>query len=229
MLSFSKKEGDNMTPFINKHHHNAIKKHTRDLHNAFRNCVDAQIIDATKMYLNQKILDLFPHATEEEKQLISILAIANQFQIEAYLSHLDEWVCGMPKVTSNQLKKLFRREKKLRLPKLSSDNKNVYFGWVDETARRLYIAYFLQDKLVGMACRISSSNSSNTRSCTLCNHVGKVHEVAFVSPICKNKQGQKGAYRSIGFNICLDSQGCNQRITNTEKLEKLLKNVNNLE
>ncbi|WP_207753522.1 hypothetical protein [Sporosalibacterium faouarense] len=52
--------------------------------------------------------------------------------------------------------------------------------------------------------------------------------MAFVSPICKaNKNGGK-SYRSIGFEICLDSEECNERITSTEKLEEILKNVNNL-
>ncbi|MDP4091257.1 MAG: elongation factor G-binding protein, partial [Bacillota bacterium] len=47
-------------------------------------------------------------------------------------------------------------------------------------------------------------------------------EVAAVSPVCKTSNSSEGAYRSIGFDICLDSGKCNERITSTEKLENIL-------
>ncbi|MTI49118.1 MAG: hypothetical protein FH761_14830 [Firmicutes bacterium] len=81
---------------------------------------------------------------------------------------------------------------------------------------------------LGMSCRVLNNVSNNSHRCVLCNRVGQDNKVAFVSPICKaNKNGGK-SYRSIGFEICLDSEECNERITSTEKLEEILKNVNNL-
>ncbi|MDZ7548075.1 protein adenylyltransferase SelO family protein, partial [Clostridium perfringens] len=60
------------------------------------------------------------------------------------------------------------------------------------------------------------------------NHVGEKNEVAFVSAICKTANSKEGNYKSIGFDICLDSAKCNERIVSVEKLEKILKDVNNI-
>ena len=122
---------------------------------------------------------------------------------------------------------MFKKEKKLKFPDLSNSNKkNVYLGWIDEASRKLFIVYNLNGKLVGMACRLPNFNSNNTHICALCNYPGKDNEVAFVSPVCKPKNLDD--YKSLGFDICLDSVACNERIISTETLERLLKNVNNL-
>lgn len=79
-----------------------------------------------------------------------------------------------------------------------------------------------------MACRLLSTTTNNTHMCSLCNHIGPEREVAFVSPVCKTSSSNLDAYKSIGFHVCLDSAKCNERITSVEKLESLLKEVNNI-
>lgn len=218
-----------MNAFIKKHEYNYIKKCLNDLNNTFRNCVDINIIEATKAYTQEKILCLFTNLSEEEKVILDISKITDPLHIDSYLSELNEYVYGMPKITNAQISKLFKKEKKLKLPPLNAqDSKNVYLGWIDESIRKLFVVYNMNDKLIGMACRIPNYSSNNTHVCALCNHVGSQNEVAFVSPICKTTNTGEGAYRSIGFNICLDSQKCNERIVSIEKLEKLLKDVNNI-
>lgn len=142
---------------------------------------------------------------------------------------LDEYVYGMPTITNTQISKLFKKEKKLKLPSPSAqDAKNVYLGWIDESTRKLLVAYKMNGKLMGMACRITTSGSNNSYLCALCNHVGSENEVAFVSPMCKISNAGEGGYKSIGFDMCLDSQMCNERISSVDKLEKFLKDVNNI-
>ncbi len=117
----------------------------------------------------------------------------------------------------------------LKLPDLNKqDSKNVYLGWIDQSIRKLLVVYNMDGKFIGMSCRIQNFNSNNTNICVLCNHIGSEDEVAFVSPICKTSNSGQDAYRSIGFHVCLDSDKCNERIVSTEKLEDILKNVNNI-
>ncbi len=218
-----------MNAFIKKHEYNYIKKCLNDLNNTFRNCVDINIIEATKAYTHEKILRIFTNLSQEEKEILDISKITDPLHIDSYLSELNEYVYGMPKITNAQISKLFKKEKKLKLPPLNAqDSKNVYLGWIDESIRKLFVVYNMNDKLIGMACRIPNYSSNNTHICALCNHVGNQNEVAFVSPICKTTNTGEDAYRSIGFNICLDSEKCNERIVSIEKLEKLLKDVNNI-
>lgn len=218
-----------MKAFIKKHEYNYIKKCLHDLNNTFRNCVDINIIEATKAYIYDKILRLFTNLSEEEKEILDISKINDPLHVDNYLSELNEYVYGMPKITNAQINKLFKKEKKFKLPDSNAqDLKNVYLGWIDESIRKLFVVYNMNDKLIGMACRIQNYSSNNTHICALCNHVGHQNEVAFVSSICKTANTGKDAYRSIGFNICLDSEKCNKRIVSIEKLEKILKDVNNI-
>ncbi|WP_243128186.1 hypothetical protein [Clostridium niameyense] len=86
----------------------------------------------------------------------------------------------------------------------------------------------MDDKFIGMVCRIQSYNSNNINICALCNHVGIRDEVAFVSSLCKIHNSKEEAYKSIAFNVCLDSKQCNERLTSIKKLEEILKCVNNI-
>ncbi|MGG7078488.1 FusB/FusC family EF-G-binding protein [Clostridium sardiniense] len=218
-----------MKTFIKKHEYNYIKKCLYDLNNAFRNCIDTNTIEATRAYIQDKILSIFTNLSEEERDLLDISKITDSLHINPYLSNLNEYVYGMPKITNAQISKLFKKEKKLKLPDLTVlDSKNVYLGWIDQSIRKLLIAYNMDGKFVGMACRISNFNSNNTNVCTLCNHIGPDNEVAFVSPVCKKANAGKDYYRSIGFHVCLDSEKCNERIVSVEKLENILKDVNNI-
>ncbi|MGG7156114.1 FusB/FusC family EF-G-binding protein [Clostridium perfringens] len=218
-----------MKPFIKKEDFNFIKKYITDLHGTLRNCTDPNIIETNKAYINEKILSRFSELSNEEKELIDINKITDPLHIDKYLEDLNEYVYGMTAIKSNEITKLFRKEKKLKIPNLDFESsKKVYLGWIDEGSRKLFIAYNLNGKLTGMACKIPSYNSSNNHICTLCKHIGNDTEVAFVSAICKTSNPEQGTYRSIGFDICLDSEKCNERITSTDKLEKLLKDVNNI-
>lgn len=200
-----------------------------DLNNAYRCSVDTNVIEATKAYICEKIISIFPDLSQEERALLDITKINNSLYIDTYLTELNKYVYGMPKVTNAQISKLFKKEKKLKLPNLNSqDSKNVYLGWFDESIRKLFIAYNINGKLVGMTCSLTNHNSNNTHICALCNHVSTKNEVTFVSAICKTDRTGEDAYRSMGFNICLDSKQCNERIVSIEKLEKILKDVNNI-
>lgn len=218
-----------MNPFIKKHEYNYIKKCLYDLNNALKNCIDIGTVDTTRLYIQDKIYSFFTNLSEEERELLDISNITDSFHINAFLSKLNGYVYGIPKITNQQISKLFKKEKKLKLPDLSiQDSPKVYLGWIDQSIRKLLIVYNLDGKFISMACRLTNSNSNNTNVCTFCNHIGTNNEVAFVSPVCKTSHLGPDAYRSLGFHVCLDSEACNERITSTEKLEDILRNVNHI-
>lgn len=216
-----------MHAFIKKQEFNYIRKCLFDLNNAFRNCVDSNIVETTKLITQDKILNFFNNLSDEEKEILDISKINEPLQIDSYLKDLDKYVYGMSNVTKNELVKVFKKEKKLKLPNLDiEDSKLVYLGWIDEATNKLLIVYNVDDKLLGMACRLTLNSPKGANVCTLCNHIGSENEVAFVSPICKPRS--EDDYKSLGFHICLNSEECNERITSTEKLENILKTVNRI-
>lgn len=84
-----------MNAFIKKHEYNYIKKCLNDLNNTFRNCVDINIIEATKAYIHEKILCLFTNLSEEEKEILDISKITDPLHIDNYLSALNKYVYGI--------------------------------------------------------------------------------------------------------------------------------------
>ena len=64
-----------MNAFIKKHEYNYIKKCMEDLNNAYKGTSDTNIIEATKSYICDKILNIFPNLSEEEKELLDITKI----------------------------------------------------------------------------------------------------------------------------------------------------------
>lgn len=217
-----------MEAFIKRYEYNYIAKCLADLGSAYKSCVDLKIINTNKAYINDKILKKLGNPSDEEKELLDISSIKDPRDITIYLQNLSSYVFGMEDITNAQIGRLFKKDKKLKFPNTREKaNKLVYLGWVDDATRKLYITYKKQDKLLGMACRITNNNTNNIHMCVLCKHIGGRDEVTFVSPICKTNDTEN-SYRSIGFDICLNSEKCNERITDIEKLEELLMDVNNI-
>ncbi|MEF9958656.1 MAG: FusB/FusC family EF-G-binding protein [Niameybacter sp.] len=215
-----------MDTFIKKEHYNFIKKCLSDLNTTFKCCTDKNIVETCKLSTRDQIFNLFEALTEEQITLIDINTLQTALDIDSYTKKLDGYVYGMAPITNAQISKLFKKEHKIKMPDSDAqDTPHVYLSWIDESIRKLFIVYPINDKLVGMACRLPNSNSKNKHICTLCHYVGDETEVACVSPVCKATSSDAGAYRSISFDVCLDSKKCNDRITSAEKLENLLKDV----
>lgn len=95
------------------------------------------------------------------------------------------------------------------------DLKNSFKGCMDNdiiAASKIYI----QDKIFS----VFSSLSEDEKALLDITNLTKSTEVD--EPVRKLFI----AYKSIGFDICLDSNKCNERIESVEKLEKILKEVN---
>ena len=215
-----------MKEFIKKQQFNYIKRCLNDLNNAFNNCVDTNLVKSIKLYYQDKILSNFKELSSEQREILNIEKINEPLQSELFLKMLDKYVYGMDKLTNADIRKVFKKEKKLKLPDLDSDEKLVYTGWIDEGTKKLYIAYNFGGKLLGMACRLPKTTKKSSNICAICNRIGNEREVEFVSPICKPLSEED--YKSIGFYICLDSTECNKRIESVEKLEEILKVVNRI-
>jgi len=125
-----------MKAFIKKHEYNYIRKRLYDLDNAFKVCLDPNIIEVTKAYKHQQILNIFTNLSEEEKELLDINKITTPVHIDKYLLELNEYVYGISNITNAQINRLFKKEKKLKLPSLNAqDPKNVYLGWIDKSIK----------------------------------------------------------------------------------------------
>lgn len=212
-----------MEPFINNHQFNKISMTMNNLQRLLKFNSDEMIVNATKEINNCEIRSLFYDLSEEYHTFVDITAINLPEDVDRYMERLAGATYGMKPVSEAQLKKLFRKEKKLKLPTLNFEMKS-FLGWFDQSRRKLYLVHWIEGKLTGMVCHVKDIEASNSRMCAICGHINEGSDVVPVSVKCKTKNPEN--YHVFGFNICKDSISCNRRVTSIDPLENLIKKAN---
>ncbi|RAP28442.1 hypothetical protein C2W64_04876 [Brevibacillus laterosporus] len=212
-------------PFIRNHQYNFIKKQTDILQNATLTVADLKVMEAVRYGSESKVIEEFPNATDIQKQLlekISSLREAEDFQ--KYLCSLLPYLVEFPQVTEKQIKKLFPKNKKLKVPDLVTIDyhKVTYLGWINISSNKLFIVYHLKGKIVGIEGKYTIVNKKNI--CALCHGHG---EVALFSAISKSRpvNASSDYYKAVGHYICINSHECNKRITDVTPLERFIEDV----
>ncbi|USG65039.1 FusB/FusC family EF-G-binding protein [Brevibacillus ruminantium] len=212
-------------PFIRNHHYNFIRQQTEHLQKATATVTDAKVLEAVRYGAEAKVIDLFSSATSSQRELlgeISSLKAAGDFQ--KYLQALSPYLAPFPQVTEKQVKKLFPKNKKLKVPDLTViDYQAVtYLGWVDIATNKLFIVYPLNGEIRGIEGRFTIAPKKNI--CSLCHGHG---EVALFTAISKTRSVHTSPdyYKAIGNYICTNSHECNKRITDVKALERLIQEI----
>ncbi|MFT8321156.1 MAG: FusB/FusC family EF-G-binding protein [Bacillus sp. (in: firmicutes)] len=207
--------------FIKNEQLNFIKKQIALIKDSTKKHVPSTILATMTELANAKILDLFPNASLDQIEMLDISKNKTEAENEQYIQDLSAFLLPFPKITEQQLKKMFPKIKKLKLPDLSllDQNELTYLGWNDLRANKKFIVYELEGKMVGIDCKVTPTSKSNF--CSICNSFG---EVAYCSTITKAKKAKNpDYYKAIGNLICTDSSECNKKITNVAYLKTFLK------
>lgn len=131
----------------------------------------------------------------------------------------------MQKITREDLKQLFKKVKKLRLPNdleqrdFASLN---YLGWIDESDKICYLVYKYKGKLTGLRFNFIRSVFKPLQKgfCELCHKHRRKSDVLFIST--KTKKLPKGInYRTRGTYICSDFNKCNQDMKDSKTIVEL--------
>lgn len=210
-----------MNMFIKKYQYNFIRKMVKELTGSLVMCVDSDMIKVSKALINKRIQSKFDVLDDAQIQIINVDGIYNKWDAQKFMEKIESYVEGMPRVTKAQVRRLFRKEKKLKVPDLDNMDFSslTYLGWRDKGSNNLYVVYFMEDELVGMVCRGLSKNFNKINGCALCGRTGTSEKVAFVSVVKKKRDN----YESLGFYLCTDSKKCNDTITDVLKLEELIR------
>lgn len=207
--------------FIKNEQLNFIKKQIAFIKDSTKKNVPPTVLAAVIDLANAKILDLIPNASLDQQEMLDLSRLKTDDEYEQYIQRISAFLLPFPKITEQQLKKMFPKNKKLKLPDLSTVDHNqlTYLSWNDLRSNKKFIVYELDGKMVGIECKFAPTSKKNI--CSFCNCAG---EVAFFSTVTKAKKSNNpDYYRSIGNLICADSSECNQKITNIEYLETFLK------
>ncbi|WP_040952691.1 FusB/FusC family EF-G-binding protein [Gorillibacterium massiliense] len=211
-------------PFIRNHQYNAIKKQVDFLQTTVNTVSDPKVVESVRYNAPIKALEAFPHASEQERQLLEkISALSSAAECQSYLQFLEPYRLSFPEVSAKQLAKLYPKVKKLKLPDLeTTDYRRItYLGWLDIAMTKMYLVYSLDGKMVGIDGRFTPANKG---VCFLCN---RHSEVALFTAVSKDRPANASPdyYKAIGNYVCMDSAVCNQNITDVAPLEKFIGEV----
>ncbi|WP_152393253.1 FusB/FusC family EF-G-binding protein [Paenibacillus guangzhouensis] len=211
------------TPFIRNHQFNVIKKQTEFLQNTLRTVADRRVLETVRYRAATIIMEAFPMLTEHQQQMLEqITSFETAYDFQRYLSALEPYLVPYPTITLKQIQKLFPKNKKLKVPDLSSiDFRYVtYLSWIDIATNKLFIVYPFEGQFIGIEGRITPTHKKGY--CLFCN---RHHELAFFLVKTKPANASPDNYHAVGQYVCIENRGCNQSITDTGSLEKFILSV----
>ena len=171
--------------FIKNEQLNFIKKQVALIKESSKKNVPQNVLTAVIDIANAKILDLFPNVSPEQQEMLDLSRLKRDKEYEQYIQHLTDYLLPFPKITDQQLKKMFPKHKKIKLPDLLTIDLNqlTYLSWNDLGYNKKFIVYELEEKMVGIECEFAPSSKKNL--CSFCNSFG---EVAYFSTVTKAKK-----------------------------------------
>ncbi|KQO01392.1 FusB/FusC family EF-G-binding protein [Paenibacillus sp. Leaf72] len=212
-------------PFIRNHQYNVIKKQAGILQHALGTVADRKILESVKYTTESKIMEMFPDAAAEQKQMLeAVSTLRTKEDFAKYLRELEGYLTEFPTIMAKQIQKLFPKNKKLKLPDLAAiDYRYVtYLSWIDIASNKLFIVYPVNGQFVGVEGRYNPTNKKNY--CFVCN---RFEELALFSAITKKRPAGASPdyYKAVGNYMCAKSHDCNNNITDTTALEKFIEAV----
>lgn len=212
-------------PFIRNHQYNLIKKQAEWLLRTCSTVADRKVIESARASVQAKVQEAFPDLTEPQSQALEKLwTLDTGEQFQQYLSTLEPLREPFEPVTEQQVRKLFPKIKKLKVPDIASvDFRNVtYLNWTDIASNKQFLVYRLDGQLIGIEGRFTPANKKNT--CFLCH---KQEEVALFTAVTKSRPAGASPdyYKAIGNYLCVNGDACNKNVTDVTALEKFIRDV----
>ncbi|KJB87769.1 fibronectin-binding protein [Paenibacillus sp. E194] len=213
------------TPFIRNHQYNLIKKQATLLQHTCQTVADPKIVDTVRYSAFTKITEAFQMAEEQQLRLLErITTLDKTEEFSQFLLSLEPYLIEFEQVTDKQLKKLYPKSKKLKLPNMEGLDlrHTTYLGWTDIGTNRMYLIHQLDGRLVGIEGKFTQAKKKGT--CFLCN---RQEEVALFTAETKTKPANATPdyYKAIGNYMCVNSHTCNQNITDTTTLEMFIHSI----
>ena len=207
--------------FMTPEQYQFVKKQAKKILNTYTTSKDQNVIQAIQALVQEEI-DGKLTFSEINQQLVlqPIFHIQSKDQLEKFLNDIKQNIEPFNQPTEAQLKKLFPKDKKLKLPKLEMYDwqETSYLSWFDPGTNRKYIVYREDGALKGV--RGTFSNSEKVGICTVCNQHAKVGLL-----LVSKKGTELGTYTKRGNYICEDSETCNGALSDLDKFTDFVNNL----
>ncbi|WP_127505575.1 FusB/FusC family EF-G-binding protein [Paenibacillus humicus] len=213
-------------PFIRNHEFNLIQKQVKLLQNTCTTVSDPKVVESVRMSVHAVLDEAFQAADSDQRLLVLGLAeLSSPQQFAQGVEALEPYRLSFPAVTEGQLKRLFPKAKKLKVPDLDKIDfrKVTYLGWTDIGSGKMFLVHELDGKTAGIEGRFSPAGTKKN-TCFLCRGHG---EVALFTAVTKHRpqHASPDYYKAIGNYMCLSSDSCNARLTDPAVLDQFFRDV----
>lgn len=213
-----------MDPFLQNHQYNRLSQLALRLLHAVQTSSDRSVVEAARHSAWSQAVEACPGLAGYRLEIVErIVRLQTAEDYVSYLRELSNYTVRFPKVTEKELKGLFPKVKKLRLPDLAGIEERMltYLGWTDPGTERMYIVYPAEGKLLGIEGQFSPEAKRGI--CAFCNKGGETALFTAVSQ--KRSAHNPDYYKAVGQYICLDSVACNSRMTDIQAFERFVNDV----
>lgn len=189
-----------------------IEKQLKKIIQAKTNSNDKNIINTVKGLAVAELREKLK--VVDETILTAVEEVSDQVDTELLINSLKAYTVPFKAISEAGLQKLFRKDKKLKLPKLETMNWQSisYLSWIDAGTHRQYIVLEKNGQYTALR-GIADSQKHIKGICTICNHHSDVH--LFTATV----KGNADAYTAYSNYICNDINKCNENLSDYERLE----------
>ncbi|WP_052158742.1 FusB/FusC family EF-G-binding protein [Halobacillus sp. BBL2006] len=146
-----------MEAFIRFDQYNYIQDQTKNLVQGHTTSNDSAVTQALKSMTHEKVLECFQELESEQKELLEqVQHIKDETEAIFFLSRLKQLIVPFPQLNENEVKKLFPKIKKFKIPNLNEINWNElsYLGWTDHGSNRKYMITYQNGKFEPFKARL---------------------------------------------------------------------------
>lgn len=213
-------EKQTIQPFLSVANYHLIEQQMNKLLNAYNTTKDRNVLLAVKGLVETEIEKNIQPSDVQLTVIEQLYKMTDRTQAELYLESLKPFVIPFKKVTTSNLKSLFKKEKKLKLPNIESiDFHHIcYFTWNDASTHRKYIVVEQQGKFKVIKGQVEANTIKGI--CAICNHHSDVN--LFTT----TKKGKAiDTFKKHSNYICSDSQSCNRNIADYKRVNDFFERI----
>lgn len=173
---------------------------------------DKKIVAAVRELAITELREKLTHVNEDI--IKEAETIEDTIGADLFFRNLKSYTIPFKSISEQGLQKLFKKDKKLKLPKLEMIDWQAisYLSWVDKGTNRQYIVLEKEGQYTALRGVVDAHNPIKG-VCSICNQHSSVH--LFTATV----KGNGDNYTSYSNYICDDSQLCNQKVSDYEKLQ----------
>ncbi|MGX4686100.1 FusB/FusC family EF-G-binding protein [Vagococcus sp. JNUCC 83] len=198
---------------LQPYEYNKVKQEITRLIDIYKTVNDKQVIKTSQLMVTNTIETILGVELHEKIYSSYMDTKLTNSKAENLFTIIKADVVPFPLVSDSQVKKSFKKVKKMTYPKLDEYDlqETTYLAWNDIGAQRKYVVFYRNGKLVGLSGTMSPQVKKNV--CTICHTISNVSMF-----LTTTKSAGDGTYTKKGNYICVDSEECNKRLNDLTHL-----------